>query len=245
MPGCCCATSPPVSQCCVACGTRLCRAGTWLYRTTTSAPSTRCPRSRASRSSRGSCSAAGCGRACRARLPELFAQAGIGTRDGTDVASRLERLADVRGPVYRRLQRGAFDRDAYGVSTERQAAAWDAAFAHDVERFPDRSRAVAAAHRTWKRQPAKARPHGGTWLTQAILAGVPCLSQRADGALWSRMMTATQAFSRPWTSRRRGATAKAQATDAAHLCLTTTPRGNDEMPTTPWSRTSGRATPAG
>ena len=61
---------------------------------------------------------------------------------------------------------------------------------------------MASAHRTWKRQPAKARPHGGTWLTQAILAGVPCLSQRADGALCSRMMTATQAFSRPWTSRR-------------------------------------------
>ena len=35
-------------------------------------------------------------RACRARLPELFAQAGIGTRDGTDMAGRLERLADVQ-----------------------------------------------------------------------------------------------------------------------------------------------------
>ena len=141
MPGCCSATSPPVSQCCVACGTRLCRAGTWLYRTTTSAPSTRCPRSNASRSFTRVMFGGRLRRACRARLPELFAQAGIGTRDGTDVAGRLERLADVRGPVYRRLQRGAFDRDAYGVSTERQAAAWDAAFAHDVERFPDRSRA--------------------------------------------------------------------------------------------------------
>jgi hypothetical protein len=38
------------------------------------------------------------------------------------------------------------------------------------------------------------RPHRGTWLIWAILAVVACLSQRADGASWSLLMTATQAI---------------------------------------------------
>jgi hypothetical protein len=38
------------------------------------------------------------------------------------------------------------------------------------------------------------RPHRGTWLIWAILAVVACLSQRAGGASWSLIMTATQAI---------------------------------------------------
>jgi hypothetical protein len=38
------------------------------------------------------------------------------------------------------------------------------------------------------------RPHRGTWLIWAILAIVACLSQRAGGASWSLLMTATQAI---------------------------------------------------
>lgn len=38
------------------------------------------------------------------------------------------------------------------------------------------------------------RPHRGTWLIWAILAVVACLSQHADGASWSLLMTATQAI---------------------------------------------------
>ncbi len=38
------------------------------------------------------------------------------------------------------------------------------------------------------------RPHRGTWLIWAVLAIVACLSQRADGASWSVLMTGTQAF---------------------------------------------------
>jgi len=38
------------------------------------------------------------------------------------------------------------------------------------------------------------RPHRGTWLIWAVLAIVACLSQRADGASWSVIMTATQAI---------------------------------------------------
>jgi len=55
-------------------------------------------------------SAAGCEVHVGARLGELFAEAGIGIPDGTDVAGRLERLADAHA-VHRRLQRGALDRD--------------------------------------------------------------------------------------------------------------------------------------
>lgn len=36
------------------------------------------------------------------------------------------------------------------------------------------------------------RPHRGAWLIWAILAGVACLSKRADGASWSLIMIATQ-----------------------------------------------------
>ncbi|MEN3281190.1 MAG: hypothetical protein V7607_2330 [Solirubrobacteraceae bacterium] len=37
------------------------------------------------------------------------------------------------------------------------------------------------------------RPHRGTWLIWGVLAIVVCASQRADGASWSLVMTATQA----------------------------------------------------
>jgi hypothetical protein len=37
------------------------------------------------------------------------------------------------------------------------------------------------------------RPHRGTWLIWGVLAVVVCLSQRADGASWSLVLTATQA----------------------------------------------------
>jgi hypothetical protein len=37
------------------------------------------------------------------------------------------------------------------------------------------------------------RPHRGTWLIWSVLAVVACLSQRADGASWSLILTASQA----------------------------------------------------
>jgi hypothetical protein len=37
------------------------------------------------------------------------------------------------------------------------------------------------------------RPHRGTWLIWSVLAVVACLSQRADGASWSLVLTASQA----------------------------------------------------
>jgi hypothetical protein len=38
------------------------------------------------------------------------------------------------------------------------------------------------------------RPHRGSWLIWGVLAIIACLSQRADGATWSVLMTATQAI---------------------------------------------------
>ena len=38
------------------------------------------------------------------------------------------------------------------------------------------------------------RPHRGTWLIWGVLAIVASLSQRADGASWSLLLTASQAF---------------------------------------------------
>jgi hypothetical protein len=38
------------------------------------------------------------------------------------------------------------------------------------------------------------RPHRGTWLIWGVLAVVACASQRADGASWSLVLTASQAI---------------------------------------------------
>ena len=73
-----------------------------------------------------------------ARLPALFAEAGIGAPDGTDVAGRLEPFADALWlftGVYGGLLKTAL---AHGVTSERDAAAWRARIAEDAYRHPDR-----------------------------------------------------------------------------------------------------------
>lgn len=98
-------------------------------------------------------SAAGCDVHVGARLPALFAQAGIGTPDGTDVAGRLERLADAQTlftGVYRGLLSTAI---AHGVSTEQRAAMWRSDFARDVEHYPDRPALWPLLIGAWKRKP--------------------------------------------------------------------------------------------
>lgn len=82
--------------------------------------------------------AAGCDVHVGARLPQLFAQAGIGTPDGTDVAGRLEPLVDAHGMfagVFRSVLPTAI---AHGITTEQRAAAWLSEIAHDAQRYPDR-----------------------------------------------------------------------------------------------------------
>jgi SAM-dependent methyltransferase len=82
--------------------------------------------------------AAGCDVHVGARLPELFARAGIGTPDGTDVAGRIESLEHAQGflgGVYRSVAPGAISR---GILTQERAAEWCWELTRDAERFPDR-----------------------------------------------------------------------------------------------------------
>jgi ubiquinone/menaquinone biosynthesis C-methylase UbiE len=98
--------------------------------------------------------AAGCDVYVGSRLPELFVQAGVGAPDGTDVAGRLEPLAEAQRffyGVHGGLLPAAI---AHGVSTEADAAAWRARFARDVERFPERPALWPLLIGAWKRRPA-------------------------------------------------------------------------------------------
>jgi ubiquinone/menaquinone biosynthesis C-methylase UbiE len=98
-------------------------------------------------------SVAGCDVQIGARLPELFAQAGIGAPDGTDVSGRLEPLADAErmlSGVYRSVLSTAI---AHGITTQPQGAATLSEFADDVERFPTRSTLWPLMIGAWKRKP--------------------------------------------------------------------------------------------
>jgi hypothetical protein len=96
--------------------------------------------------------AAGCDVSAGARLPQLFAQAGIGQPDGTDVAGRLEPLAVGRSlldQVYRSVLPGALAR---GITTESDAATAVAALDRDCARFPDRPMLWPLLIGAWKRK---------------------------------------------------------------------------------------------
>lgn len=97
--------------------------------------------------------AAGCDVHVGARLPELFARAGIGAPDGTDVAGRLEPLVDAQGlfsGVYSGVLATAL---AHGMTTQEQAVAWRSDFARDVERYPERPALWPLLIGAWKRKP--------------------------------------------------------------------------------------------
>jgi SAM-dependent methyltransferase len=99
--------------------------------------------------------ASGCDVHIGTRLPDLFAQAGIGAPDGTDVSGRLAPLAETHGlldAVFTSLLPAAI---AHGVTTESEAAATLARFARDTERFPERPTLWPLLISAWK-----ARPHG-------------------------------------------------------------------------------------
>ena len=100
----------------------------------------------------GAFGAAGADVTTGARLPQLFAQAGVGTPDGTDVAGRIEPLATGRiliEGVLRSLLPTAL---AHGVTTEADAAAMLALIDRDVTRFPDRSLVWPLMIGAWKRK---------------------------------------------------------------------------------------------
>ena len=100
----------------------------------------------------GAFGAAGADVTTGARLPQLFAQAGVGTPDGTDVAGRIEPLATGRiliEGVLRSLLPTAL---AHGVTTEADAAAMLSLIDRDVTRFPDRSLVWPLMIGAWKRK---------------------------------------------------------------------------------------------
>jgi 2-polyprenyl-3-methyl-5-hydroxy-6-metoxy-1,4-benzoquinol methylase len=103
-------------------------------------------------------SAAGCDVHVGARLPELFARAGIGAPDGTDVAGRLEPLVDAQRMlvgVYKGLLPTAL---AHGITSEERATAWLSAIARDAEHFPDRTFVWPLLIGAWRRKPATEPP---------------------------------------------------------------------------------------
>jgi len=96
--------------------------------------------------------AAGCDVQIGARLPELFAHAGIGAPDGTDVSGRLEPLADTQSiltGVYRSILPLAI---AHGLTTNGRGAATLSDVARDVERFPARPTLWPLLIGAWKRK---------------------------------------------------------------------------------------------
>ena len=96
--------------------------------------------------------AAGCDVQIGARLPELFAEAGVGTPDGTDVSGRLELLAaaqPVLSAVYRSILPTAI---AHGITTEQHAEATLSEIATDVERFPSRPTLWPLLIGAWKQK---------------------------------------------------------------------------------------------
>ena len=105
--------------------------------------------------------AAGCDVHVGARLPELFARAGIGAPDGTDVSGRLEPLVDAQQDARRGLQGSAADRDRAGHhdgGAFRRVAVGPGGRRRAVSR---RDRAVAVADRRLEAQAGRgaARAH--------------------------------------------------------------------------------------
>ena len=101
----------------------------------------------------GAFTAVGCDVSAGARLPVLFAQAGLGAPDGTDVAGRLEPLASgavLFQDTFRSLLPTAL---AHGITTEARAAATLDAVSHDASRFADRPLLWPLLIGAWKRRP--------------------------------------------------------------------------------------------
>jgi SAM-dependent methyltransferase len=86
------------------------------------------------------------------RLPELFAQAGIGVPDGTDVAGRLEPLATAGSYLAGTLRSILPTALANGVTTEASAAMALASIDRDASRFPDRPVLWPLLIGAWKRK---------------------------------------------------------------------------------------------
>jgi SAM-dependent methyltransferase len=96
--------------------------------------------------------AAGCDVSAGARLPYLFAEAGVGTPDGTDVAGRLDTLAGGR-PVLEQTYRGILPAAlGHGITTQAAADALLEEFDGDVARFAERPLLWPLLIGAWRRK---------------------------------------------------------------------------------------------
>ena len=100
----------------------------------------------------GAFTAAGADVSAGARLPVLFAQAGVGEPDGTDVAGRLEPLATGRVVLESVLRSVLPAALIHGVTTENEAAEILSALDRDAARFPDRPMLWPLMIGAWKRR---------------------------------------------------------------------------------------------
>lgn len=96
--------------------------------------------------------AAGCDVHVGARLPQLFARAGVGEPDGTDVAGRLEPLASGRAILERTFRSVLPSALARGIISENNAIRTLAAIECDAARFPDRPMLWPLMIGAWKRK---------------------------------------------------------------------------------------------
>jgi trans-aconitate methyltransferase len=87
-----------------------------------------------------------------ARLPELFAQAGVGTPDSTDVAGHLMPLAAASAQLEQVVRSVLPTAVAHGITTEDQAEALLASMDRDVCRFPDLPTLMPLLIGAWKRK---------------------------------------------------------------------------------------------
>ena len=101
----------------------------------------------------GAFEALGCEIRAGVRLPHLFAEAGTGGPDGTDIAGRIEPLASghvLLEQVFRSLLPVAI---AHGITDEPHADATLAALSRDTARFPGHSVVWPLMYGAWTRKP--------------------------------------------------------------------------------------------
>ena len=103
----------------------------------------------------GAFTAAGCDVHAGARLPQLFAQTGIGSPDGTDVAGRIEPLASGRAVLEGTFRSVMPTAIAHGITTEQRAAATLAAIERDAVAFADLPVVWPLLIGAWKRKPTE------------------------------------------------------------------------------------------
>lgn len=100
----------------------------------------------------GAFGAAGADVSAGTRLPQLFAQADVGTPDGTDVAGRTEPLATGRTVMEAAFRSVLPTAVAHGITTDSGGAATLASINRDAIRFPDRPMLWPLLIGAWKRK---------------------------------------------------------------------------------------------